>query len=58
MLGEILNIQPKDVPIVSLAYEYRFEQPHIITDDGEFASLSPAEFGLPAITIEDAGLTW
>ena len=58
MLGEIFDIQSKDVPIVSLAYEYRSERPHILTDDGEFAALSPAEFGLPAITIEDAGLSW
>jgi hypothetical protein len=58
LLGHLLDIQAKDVPIFSLAYEYRYERPHILTDDGSFGELSPAAFGLQNITIEELSLTW
>ncbi|MFC7139770.1 hypothetical protein ACFQMA_07955 [Halosimplex aquaticum] len=58
LLGHLLDIQAKDVPIFSLAYEYRYERPHILTDDGGFGELSPAAFGLQNITVEELSLTW
>ena len=58
LLSHLLGIQKKDVPIFLLAYEYRYERPHILTDDSDFAELSPAEFDLPAISLEDVNLTW
>ncbi|WP_135304846.1 hypothetical protein [Haloarcula amylovorans] len=58
LLGHLLDIQAKDVPILSLAYEYRYERPHILTDDGGFGELSPAAVGLENITIEELSLTW
>lgn len=58
MLAAVLGIQPKDVPILTIAYEYRHQQPHIITDDGDFAEFTPAEWEMSNITIEDANLSW
>ena len=58
MLSDILGIQAKDVPILTVAYEYRHQQPHILTDDSDFAEFTPAERGMSNITIEDAKLSW
>ena len=58
LLGHLLDIQAKNVPIFSLAYEYRYDQPHILTDDGGFGEVSPAAVGLQNITIEELSLTW
>jgi len=58
LLSHLLGIQAKDVPIFLLAYQYRYERPHILTDDGGFGELSPATFDLQNITIEVLSLTW
>ncbi|MFD1514415.1 MULTISPECIES: hypothetical protein [Halomarina] len=58
LLGKLLGIQPKDVPIFLQAYNNRFEKPHILTDDSDFAQVSPAEYGLSTISIEDVNLSW
>ena len=58
LLGHVLGIQTKDVPIFSVAFEHRYDKPHVLTDDGEFGALSPAEFDLPNITIEELSLIW
>lgn len=58
LLSHLLGIQAKDVPIFLLAYQYRYERPHILTDDGGFGELSPATFDLQNITIEVPSLTW
>jgi hypothetical protein len=58
LLAQLLDIQAKDVPILSLAYEHRTERPLILTDDGGFSDLSPPAVGLPNITIEGLSLTW
>lgn len=52
MLGEICDIQPKDAPIVTLAFEFRSENPTIYTNDSELADLTPADCNLPAITVQ------
>jgi hypothetical protein len=58
LLGQLLDIQAKDAPIVSLAYEYRYDRPHVLTDDGGFGGLTPASFGLENITVEELSLAW
>lgn len=58
LLSHLLGIQGKDVPIFLLAYQYRYDRPHILTDDGGFGELSPAIFGLQNITVEELSLTW
>lgn len=58
LLSHVLGIQAKDVPIFLVAYQYRYDKPHILTDDGGFGELSPATFDLPNITIEELSLTW
>ena len=57
LLAELLDIQAKDAPIFTLAYRYRFDQPHILTDDEGFAELTPAELDISNITIEELALT-
>lgn len=51
LLGHLLSIQPKDVPILCLAYQWKHRNPTIYTNDGGFASLEPANYGIPDITI-------
>ena len=58
LLGHLLDTQAKDAPIFSLAYEHRYERPHILTEDGGFGELSPAAVELQNITIEELSLTW
>lgn len=52
LLGEICDIQPKDAPIVALAFEFREEAPTIYTNDSELAEWVPDDCNLPAITVE------
>lgn len=52
LLAQILDIQPKDVPILVLAYRHADRKPTILTNDEAFAACAPAEHNLPAITIE------
>lgn len=52
LIARILAIQPKDVPIVVLAFDYCKREPTILTNDASFAALVPAEYNLPRISIE------
>lgn len=52
LIAKILEIQPKDVPILVLAVEYSEREPTILTNDEDFAALEPAEHNLPMISIE------
>lgn len=58
LLGRVLDIQPKDVPILLLAYDSYFLEPTILTDDSDFSGLTPADFGLVKIAIEELNLSW
>ena len=58
LLGEIIDIQSKDVPVLTLAYEQYFMDPTILTDDGGFGMLDPADFGLKNISVEELNLSW
>lgn len=52
LLGEICDIQPKDAPIVALAFEFREEAPTIYTNDSGLAEWAPGDCNLPAIAVE------
>ena len=51
-LARVCEIQPKDIPILVLAFEHRDRDPTILTNDESFAELEPAAHSLPEITIE------
>lgn len=52
LLAHVLDIQPKDVPILVLAYRYSDREPTILTNDEAFAALDPAAHGINQLTIE------
>lgn len=51
-LARVCDIQPKDVPILVLAFEHRDRDPTILTNDSSFAEFQPAAHSLPEISIE------
>jgi predicted nucleic acid-binding protein len=51
-IGQTLTIQPKDVPILILAYKHADREPTILTIDETFAECVPADYNHPAITID------
>lgn len=51
-LARVCDIQPKDVPILVLAFEHRDHEPTILTNDESFADFQPAAHSLPDISIE------
>jgi hypothetical protein len=51
-IGQSLDIQPKDVPILTLAYKHADREPTILTSDESFAECVPANYNHSAITIE------
>ncbi|WP_424017803.1 hypothetical protein ACOZ4N_18335 [Halorientalis pallida] len=46
LLGRVLDVQPKDIPILVLAFEHEQREPTILTNDESFAALEPGEYGL------------
>lgn len=50
-LARVCGIQPKDAPILVLAFEYRDREPTILTNDESFAEFEPAAHSLPEITV-------
>ena len=52
MLARICSVQPKDVPILVLAYEHRDREPTILTNDRSFSEFEPAAHSLPELAIE------
>ncbi|MFP4218680.1 MAG: hypothetical protein ACLFR6_07585 [Salinarchaeum sp.] len=51
-LVRVCGIQPKDVPILVLAFKHRDREPTILTNDSSFAEFHPATHSLPEIAIE------
>ena len=51
-LARVCGIQPKDVPILVLAFEHREREPTILTNDESFAAFEPAAHSLPELSIE------
>lgn len=58
LIGAFGGIQAKDAPILTLAYRFLTHRPTIVTNDEEFAELSPAEYGVPEISIQHLELEW
>lgn len=52
LLADVFDIQPKDVPILVLAYRYYDRAPTILTNDESFAALDPTTHALDQITME------
>lgn len=52
LLARITELQPKDVPILVLAFKHREREPVLLTNDAGFASFSPSEYNLREITVE------
>lgn len=52
LLARVLDIQPKDVPIITLAFDHRTREPTILTNDAGFAALLPNQHNLHEITIQ------
>lgn len=52
LLAAVLDVQPKDVPIVVLAFRHAERRPTILTNDETFAGLSPTEYDLSRISVE------
>jgi predicted nucleic acid-binding protein len=51
-IGQTLDIQPKDVPILALAFKHAEREPTVLTNDESFAECVPADHNHPAIAIE------
>lgn len=51
-IGQSLDIQPKDVPLLVLAFKHSQRDPTILTNDEVFAECSPKQHNHPTITIE------
>ena len=51
-IAQSLDIQPKDVPILVLAYKHSEREPTILTNDEAFAECTPEIHNHPPITIE------
>jgi predicted nucleic acid-binding protein len=51
-IGQSLDVQPKDVPILTLAFKHAEREPTISTSDESFAECVPADHNHPAITID------
>lgn len=52
MLAQVCAIQPKDVPILVYAYEFREQTPTVLTNDAAFAAFEPASHNLPALSMQ------
>jgi len=52
LLSRIVGLQPKDVPILVLAFKHRDREPVILTNDAEFASVTLSDHNLPEISIQ------
>lgn len=51
-IGQSLDIQPKDVPLLILAYKHAERDPTILTNDKAFAECVPENHHHPTIAIE------
>lgn len=51
LIGELLDIQAKDAPIVLLARNYKSYMPTIHTNDRGFGKLTPSNYNLPWLSM-------
>lgn len=52
MIAQTYGIQPKDVPIVTCAFQYGRENSVIYTSDEEFSTFDPPRYGLDQLRVE------
>lgn len=52
LLARVTGVQPKDVPILVLAFEHRDRQPTVFTNDADFAAFDPSKHNLPELGFE------
>jgi len=52
LIAALTSIQPKDVPILVLAFSHRDREPTVLTNDSDFAAFTPSDHGLPRIRLE------
>ena len=52
LLARVTEVQPKDIPIVVLAFEHRDRGATILTNDADFATFLPTEHNLPELTLK------
>ncbi len=52
LLSRVTRVQPKDIPIVVLAFEHRDRGPTIFTNDADFAAFTPTEHNLSELALE------
>lgn len=57
LVGDLLDIQTKDVPILLPAYDCGRDHPVVLTADAEFADVNLPTHDLTAITVEGLDLT-
>ena len=52
LLARVTGIQPKDVPILVLAFEHRDREPTLLTNDADLAAFAPRQHSLPELAVE------
>ena len=52
LLARVTGVQPKDIPILVLAFKHRDRGPTVLTNDADFAAFSPTEHDLPELDLE------
>jgi predicted nucleic acid-binding protein len=52
LLSRIVGLQPKDIPILVLAFKHRKREPVILTNDAEFASVTLSDHNLREISLQ------
>ncbi len=52
LLAKMTGVQPKDIPIVVLAFEHRDREPTVFTNDADFAAFTPADHNLSNLALE------
>ncbi len=52
LLARVTDIQPKDIPILVLAFKHRDRSPTVFTNDADFAAFAPDEYDLSELSFE------
>ena len=52
LVARVTGLQPKDVPVLVLAFRHREREPRVLTNDAGFASFASDAHNLGEITIE------
>lgn len=52
MLANVFEIQIKDAPVLTFAYEYRDQEPVVLTNDESFSAFVPSRYNLSTLSIQ------